>query len=100
MKILVEKYGVSIKYIYEAMQMLNYPIGGHQRHCISIFANLVIGLPSPEEQQKIAAVLTNADKEIELLDQQLSDLKQEKKALMQQLLTGKRRVKIDEKEVA
>jgi len=51
-------------------------------------------LPSYEEQQKIATVLTNADKEIELLEQQLTDLKQEKKALMQQLLTGKRRVTI------
>ncbi|WP_166419828.1 restriction endonuclease subunit S [Pseudoalteromonas sp. Z1A8] len=93
MKILVAKDGVSIKYIYEAMQVLNYPVGGHQRHWISIFSNLVIGLPSSEEQQKIATVLTNADKEIELLQQQLADLKQEKKALMQQLLTGKRRVK-------
>jgi|TARA_R110002060_G_scaffold22516_2_gene30541 type I restriction enzyme S subunit len=48
--------------------------------------------PALEEQQKISAVLTNADKEVELLEQQLADLKQEKKALMQQLLTGKRRV--------
>ena len=45
------------------------------------------------EQQKIAIVLTNADKEIELLEQQLADLQQEKKALMQVLLTGKKRVK-------
>ena len=94
MKILVAKQGVSIKFVYEAMQVLNYPVGGHQRHWISIFANLVIGLPSPPEQQKIASVLSYADKEIELLEQQLADLKQEKKALMQQLLTGKRRVKI------
>jgi len=49
-------------------------------------------VPSLFEQQKIAAVLTTADKEIELLEQQFADLKQEKKALMQQLLTGKRRV--------
>jgi len=48
--------------------------------------------PTLAEQQKVASVLDNADKEIELLEQQLSDLKQEKKALMQQLLTGKRRV--------
>ena len=53
---------------------------------------LKILLPSFEEQQKIAAVLTNADKEIELLEQQLAHLQQEKKALMQQLLTGKKRV--------
>ena len=50
--------------------------------------------PSTEEQQKIATVLTSADKEIELLEQQLADLQQEKKALMQVLLTGKKRVNI------
>lgn len=52
-------------------------------------------LPSLLEQQKIATVLTNADKEIELLEQQLADLQQEKKALMQVLLTGKKRVVVD-----
>lgn len=58
--------------------------------------SLRMHIPSSlEEQQKIAAVLTNADKEIELLEQQLADLQQEKKALMQVLLTGKKRVWID-----
>jgi type I restriction enzyme S subunit len=61
---------------------------------------LTILLPSLEEQEKISTALFNADKEIELLEQQLADLKQEKKALMQQLLTGKRRVKVDEEAVA
>lgn len=53
---------------------------------------------SIEEQQKIALILTNVDKDIELLEKQLAGIKQEKKALMQQLLTGKRRVKVDEGE--
>ena len=57
--------------------------------------SLKILCPTLEEQQKIATVLTNADKEIELLEQQLADLQQEKKALMQQLLTGKKRVVVD-----
>jgi type I restriction enzyme S subunit len=65
-----------------------------------MFQKMPLKLPSFEEQQKIASVLTNTDKEIELLEQQLTDLKQEKKALMQQLLTGKRRVNINEKAVA
>jgi type I restriction enzyme S subunit len=56
-------------------------------------------LPPLEEQQKIAFVLTNLDKKIKLIQQQLADLKQEKKALMQQLLTGKRRVKIGKEAV-
>ncbi|HCG6790405.1 TPA: restriction endonuclease subunit S [Vibrio parahaemolyticus] len=59
-----------------------------------------IKLPAIVEQQKIASVLTAADKEIELLQAKLAHLKDEKKALMQQLLTGKRRVKIEHMEVA
>lgn len=47
---------------------------------------------SIEEQQKIAAILSSADQEISALQQKLDALKQEKKALMKQLLTGKRRV--------
>lgn len=58
--------------------------------------NLKMKLPAFEEQQKIAAVLSAADREIEILQQKLGGLKQEKKALMQQLLTGKRRVSIKE----
>ena len=54
-----------------------------------------ISYPLLQEQQKIATVLTNADQEIELLEQQLADLQQEKKALMQVLLTGKKRVVVD-----
>ena len=64
------------------------------------FVKAKVLLPSLEEQQKIVSVLKNADKEIDILEKQLADLKQEKKALMQQLLTGKRRVKVDDKEVA
>jgi type I restriction enzyme S subunit len=59
-----------------------------------------IPLPSIEEQQKIASVLTAADKEIELLQAKLTHLKDEKKALMQQLLTGKRRVKVEDVQAA
>ena len=64
----------------------------------SDFMALKFKLPTYSEQQKIATVLTNADKEIELLEQQLADLQQEKKALMQVLLTGKKRVTLEELE--
>ncbi|MCL1125792.1 restriction endonuclease subunit S [Shewanella surugensis] len=58
-------------------------------------------IPKDEHEiVKIASVLTAADKEIELLNAKLAHFKQEKKALMQQLLTGKRRVKIDNTEAA
>ncbi|HEC1604222.1 TPA: restriction endonuclease subunit S [Escherichia coli] len=57
---------------------------------------LKLSVPNFEEQQKIAAVLSAADTEISTLEKKLACLKNEKKALMQQLLTGKRRVKVDE----
>ncbi|WP_272519406.1 restriction endonuclease subunit S [Providencia sp. PROV195] len=61
-----------------------------------VLSNFTIKVPTHYEQQKIASVLIAADKEIELLQAKLAHFKQEKKALMQQLLTGKRRVKVDE----
>ncbi|HDW1381532.1 TPA: restriction endonuclease subunit S [Enterobacter asburiae] len=60
------------------------------------FSFLKLPYPEIEEQQKIATVLSAADDEIATLEKKLACLKEEKKALMQQLLTGKRRVKVDE----
>ena len=56
----------------------------------------LIPLPSINEQRQIASVLCLADNELTIIQLQLENLKQQKKALMQQLLTGKRRVKVDE----
>ena len=50
---------------------------------------------SIEEQKKIANVLSTADKEIENLKAQLEQLKLQKQGLMQKLLTGEVRVKLD-----
>jgi len=60
----------------------------------SHFKEISWSFPCVEEQQKIAEVLFSADLEIETLQKKLDYLKQEKKALMQQLLTGKKRVKV------
>ena len=50
-------------------------------------------MPPIEEQAAIAEVLSTADREIELLQQDIEQEKQKKKALMQLLLTGIVRVK-------
>ncbi|EII2985837.1 restriction endonuclease subunit S [Vibrio parahaemolyticus] len=61
-----------------------------------LFLKEKIVIPSSlEEQQKIAALLSSAERTIDVLQQKLEALKQEKRALMQQLLTGKNRVKIN-----
>ena len=52
-------------------------------------------LPPKDERDQIALVLSAATGEIEILEKQHTALRQEKSALMQQLLTGKRRVQIE-----
>jgi type I restriction enzyme S subunit len=59
------------------------------------FGKIRIPLPSIEEQEKIVTTIAIADEEISILNEQLESLDLQKKALMQQLLTGKRRVKVD-----
>lgn len=61
----------------------------------SEFMNTQVPVPSLDEQERIADILHAASEQILLLEQKLACLQQEKKALMQQLLTGKRRTKLD-----
>lgn len=58
------------------------------------FLQLQMSLPSIEEQTAIAQVLQTADKELQLLKNKLAQLKEQKKGLMQVLLTGRKRLKI------
>ena len=96
------KAGLSFYFLYFYLTSLKDEIKlqGQQGTQANLNAAMVkafkIPVPSLEEQQKIAAVLTTADREIETMQLKLAALKQEKKALMQQLLTGKRRVTVDD----
>ena len=51
-------------------------------------------IPPKEEQNAIVSIFVNADKEIELANEKLASLQSQKRGLMQQLLTGKKRVSI------
>ncbi|WP_298143016.1 restriction endonuclease subunit S [Flavobacterium sp.] len=64
------------------------------------FLQLEMKLPSIEEQTAIAQVLLAADKEISLLKAKADKLREQKKGLMQQLLTGKVRLEIDKVKTA
>lgn len=72
-----------------------YLQGGQGNLSAEIIKSLPIHYPCQEEQKAIAEILSKADEEIELLNKKLEAFKQEKKALMQQLLTGKIRVKVN-----
>lgn len=57
------------------------------------FAQVKVCIPLLEEQMAIAKVLVSADNEIKQHNIKLNQLRKQKQGLMQQLLTGKRRVK-------
>jgi Restriction endonuclease S subunits len=57
------------------------------------FFNMHMRIPNIDEQNAIAILLVNADKEIELAKEKLASLLSQKQGLMQQLLTGKKRIK-------
>ena len=58
------------------------------------FSHIRIALPSIDEQRAIAAVLDSQQREIDVQKRKCETLKQQKKGLMQQLLTGKIRVNL------
>ena len=59
---------------------------------LSDFFNIKIKLPPIEEQTAIAEILATADRELQLQKEKLVQLQQQKKGLMQVLLTGKKRL--------
>ncbi|MED1285735.1 restriction endonuclease subunit S [Bacillus mycoides] len=61
--------------------------------------DIVIPIPSIEEQQKIVNILSGLEKKIKVEQLSLTQLRNLKRGLMQSLLTGKVRVKVDETEV-
>lgn len=60
----------------------------------SDFAYIKIPFPALQEQTAIANILSSSDEEIRLAQDKLAAMKEQKKGLMQVLLTGKRRVKL------
>ncbi|MGV7194213.1 restriction endonuclease subunit S [Xanthomonas axonopodis] len=64
------------------------------------FQRIRVPLPPVKEQEAIAHVLSQAGKEVELIQAQLKLLRDEKSVLMSQLLTGKRRVRLTTEEAS
>ncbi|HED2276093.1 TPA: restriction endonuclease subunit S [Klebsiella quasipneumoniae subsp. quasipneumoniae] len=99
--VVVAREGFDTGYIYQLLifrqnEIYSLQSGGAQPHIYpKDLESLKVITPSLGEQKVISSLLVVCDKEIEIVLKQLHSLKQEKKALMQQLLTGKRRVKVD-----
>jgi len=76
--------------------------GSGQRYVLSQkqFASIAIRVPPVDTQEMIGGLLRTIDRECESLSIQFTALQAEKAALMQQLLTGKRRVPLEKSKAA
>lgn len=61
----------------------------------TLFGNLEITIPPLPEQQKIAEILSTVDSRLEMLRKRKGKLERVKKGLMNDLLTGRKRVRLD-----
>lgn len=66
----------------------------------SALAGMEVDLPQRADQERIAAILDESRREIDLLQMQLEMLRRQKRGLMQKLLTGEWRVPVSEEATA
>ncbi len=92
-QLLKTKQNFDNKFFYYQLLSKQIPNTGYNRH-FKFIKDMVFNVPAKTEQQKIAQVLSTADKEIALLKEELEALKEQKRGLMQRLLSGDVRVKV------
>jgi type I restriction enzyme S subunit len=93
LKIIIPKENFHRKYFYYALLNLNIPSRGYNRH-FKILKEKLIPLPPLDEQQKIANILTAIDQKIQVEGKKRKALENVFKTLLNNLMTGKFRVKI------
>lgn len=92
------KDGINNLFIYQLLKndekyIMSLRVGsGLPNIQIKDLGNIKFMIPIYQEQTAIAEVLTAADREIELAKEKLERLRRQKRGLMQQLLTGKKRI--------
>jgi type I restriction enzyme S subunit len=83
---------ISQDWFYKSLENIASGTGSKRIHPKSLFKVKVLW-PKFAEQQAIASILSESDRELDLLRNRLQKIREQKKGLMQVLLTGKRRLK-------
>ncbi|MDE2771445.1 MAG: restriction endonuclease subunit S [Bacteroidota bacterium] len=92
-KLLYAKHDrISLRYLYERMKIVHFPLVAHKRFYISDYQNIEFFVPTYDEQVSIVSVLSDMDAEIAALEQRRAKIADLKQAMMQELLTGKTRL--------
>lgn len=83
-KLLSSKANDNLKFLYYSLNYNNIVPEGYKRH-FSILKEIHLMIPCLEEQQKIADFLSSIDNKIEKIADELENLKEFKKGLLQQM---------------
>ena len=67
------------------MQLIDYMIGGHERHWISKYSKIEIPMPCPDEQTKIANFLSSIDERLNHCKLQIEKTELYKRGLLQKM---------------
>lgn len=92
MKMLTARPGVNLRFVFERMQLINFVAVDHKRRWIAEYSKIPLAMPESDEQDAIADVIEDADRELTLLRARLTKARAIKEAMMQQLLTGRVRL--------
>ena len=97
----IPRASTNTEFLYQLLQRVDFAKLVQEGAVPSVnqaeLAKVKVHYPSTGEQERIAPILGYAEDEIDTLENLRRALVTEKGALLQQLLTGKRRVKVAEK---
>ena len=97
---IVLKENIDTYFLYQLLKMKMPNVvhsmvqGGQPNLSGGIINNVKLHLPIFKEQKKISQVLLKKDSEISTMQKKLKQLRRQKQGLMQQLLTGEKRVRV------
>lgn len=89
MKMLSARPGVNLRFVFERMQLINFDAVDHKRRWIAEYSKIQVAMPKLEEQDAIAEVIEDAERELGTLDARLIKARAIKQGMMQQLLARK-----------
>jgi len=96
MKILSARPGADLRFLYERMQLIDFPLGDHKRYWISEYSKQEIEVPLEAEQLAISRIIGDSDRELAVLNARLVKARDIKQGMMQELLSGRTRLPVQE----
>ncbi|MFP4514521.1 MAG: restriction endonuclease subunit S [Parcubacteria group bacterium] len=86
---------INLKFIFEKMKSINFPVGNHKRYYISQYQEMNIVVPKEKnEQDKIAEILFKVDVDIDRTEEIIKKIEKLKKGLMWEFFNKKLKTKV------